>query len=262
MINKIVDLNNQGAALLEIGYYKDALTVLNCGLVQLQSYLHNDAQESDDDLEAAIISDKLLGEPDNMEEDSPTARLDASRAFEQACSEKTARRPPREGESYSFREEETRDADLNQDFVYRHPIFIASESDSENETVLSIILVFNMALSHHLIAMDLQHNAEATTKRRIRLKLAVKLYKLGSSMQIESDIALSATYTLATVNNWAQISKVLNNEKSSKRLFNHLVTSLMIIIESGATDEIDEIDGFMGNASKMILRECSFAAAA
>jgi hypothetical protein len=260
MMYHIIDMNNQGAALLETGNYKDALTVLNSGLIHLQSYLQNNGQEeSEDNMEAAIISDEQ-GEADAMEEDSPTARLDVSRTFENAYSEKTARRRGG-GESYSsFGEEDTcNDADLNQDFVYRHPIFITSESDREIQPILSIILVFNTALSHHLTALDLEHN---DTKRGLLLKVAVKLYKLGYNMQIETDVRLSLTYILATVNNWAQIAKELNNEKRSRRLFKHLVTSLMIIIESGARDDIDEMDGFMGAASKAILRDCSFAAAA
>ena len=272
MMNKMIAKNNQGAALLENGYYKDALTVLNIGLAQLRSYIQNDGQESDDDMEVAIISDEQ-GQPDTMEEDYPAARLDASRTLEGACSETTARR--REG-IYSV-EDETCSADLNEDFVFRHPmfitpemncedettIFIASESDCcgrTNEVVLSVILVFNIALAHHLLAMDLEHN---NAKRPLLLKRAVQLYKLGYSMQVEeNDVRLSLTYTMATINNWAQITKELNDEQQSKRLFKHLLVSLMVIIESGATDEIDEIDGFMGNASKIILRDCSFAAAA
>jgi hypothetical protein len=263
MMNKIIDKNNQGAALLEIGHYKDALTVLNSGLVQLRSYVQNDGQESDDALEAAIISDEQ-GNPDNMEEDSPATRLDASRTFEKACfSEKTARR---RGESYN--------ADLNQDFVYHHPIFITSESgyesettifvtfesDFENEAALIVIMLFNMALSQHLTAVNLEYN---DAKRPLLLRGAEKLYKLGYTMQVkEIDVQFSLTCTMAAINNLAQISKELNNELRSERLFKHLLRSLMIIIDSGATDEVDEMEGFMGNASTMILRDCSFAAAA
>jgi hypothetical protein len=264
-MNKIIDQNNLGAALLEIGYYEDAFAVLNSGLVQLRSYcIQNGGQDSGDALEAAIISDEQ-GDPDNMEEDSPATRLDASRTFEKACfSEKTARR---RGESYN--------ADLNQDFVYHHPIFItsesgyesettifvASESDFENEAALIVILLFNMALSQHLTAVDLEYN---DAKRPLLLKRAEKLYKLGYTiMQVkDSDVQISLTYAMATLNNLAQISKELNNELRSKRLFKQLLRSLMIVIESAATDEIDEMDGFMGNASKLILRNCSFAEAA
>jgi hypothetical protein len=254
-MNKIIEKNNQGAALLDIGHYKDALTVLNSGLLQLQSYLQSEGQESDDALEAAIISD-------------------ASRTlFEMAPSEKTARR--RE-ESCKFGEDETSNAaDLNQDFVYRRPIFITSESDCENETTvfikcesdwkneaaLIVILVFNMALLHHLIALDLEYD---DAKRPHILKGAIKLYKLGHRLQVEqeSNVQLSLTYTMATVNNLAQIFKDLNNKPQSNRLFKHLLRSLMIIVDSGATNEVDEMAGFMGNASMMILRDCSFAAAA
>jgi hypothetical protein len=117
-----------------------------------------------------------------------------------------------------------------------------------------------MALSHHLIALDLDDD---DAKRPLILKGAGKLYKLGYCMQVkESKVQLSLTYTMATVNNLAQISKGLNNKPQSKRLFKHLLISLMIIIDSGATEEVDEMDGFMGNASKMILRDCSFAPAA
>jgi hypothetical protein len=268
MMNEIIDKNNQGAVLLEIGHYKDALTVLNSGLVQLQSYIkHNDGQErSGDALEAAITSDEQ-GNPDTMEEDTtPATQLDARSTFEKACSEKTARRRGERSED---------NADLNQDFVYRHPIRITSESEGENETTdfiksesgdceneaaLIVVLLFNMALSHHLTALDLEYDH---AKRPFLLKGAEKLYKLGYSMQVgQTKVQLSLTYTIATVNNLAQISEELNNTPQSKRLFKHLLISLMIIIDSGATDEIDDMDGFMENASKLILRDCSFAAAA
>ena len=91
MMNKMVNKNNQGAALLENGYYKDARTVLNSALAQVRSYIQNDGKESDDDLETLIISDEQ-GQPDTMEGASPASRLDASRTFEKACSQKTGRR--------------------------------------------------------------------------------------------------------------------------------------------------------------------------
>jgi hypothetical protein len=265
-MNEIIEKNNQGAALLEIGHYKDALAVLNSGLVQLRSCRkHIDGQErSGDALEAAITSDEQ-GKPDTMEEDTQATRPNAGRTFEKVCSEKTARRGRGESDN----------TDLNQDFVYRRPIYITCESEGENDTTVSIksesgdceneaaliiILVFNMALSHHLIALDLEYDH---AKRPFFLIGAEKLYKLGYSIQMEkSYIQLSLTYVIATVNNLAQISKELNNELHSERLFKHLLRSLMIIIDSGARDEIDDMDGFMENASKMILRDFSFAAAA
>jgi hypothetical protein len=267
MMNKIIDENNLGAALLEIGYYTDARAVLNGGLAQLRSYniLQNDGQASDDTLEAANVSNEQGDHPDNIEEDSTAPLLDAGRTFEKACcSEKTARR---RGKSYN--------ADLNQDFVYRHPIFITSESacenertvfitsesDCKNEAALVVILIFNMALSQHLAAMDLKHD---DAKRSLLLTGAEKLYKLGYAIVHvkDSDVELSLTYSMATLNNLAQISKELNNELHSERLSKQLLRSLMIIIDSAATDEIDEMDGFMRNASKTILRDCKFAKAA
>jgi hypothetical protein len=148
----------------------------------------------------------------------------------------------------------------DQDFIYSHPMHAANLDEHDQEYVMTVIIVFNMALAHHQIALQLQCD-DCGKDYQMRLDEALKLYHLGFCMQIRGDVHMDMTYALATVNNTAQIYKAMNRQKKAQTFFTHMVSSLIMMIENGEADLVDELDGFLLNASRLILKTAAAAAA-
>jgi hypothetical protein len=148
----------------------------------------------------------------------------------------------------------------DQDFIYSRPIHAANLDERNQECVMSVIIVFNMALAHHQIALKLQCEDRGEDSQ-MRLLSALKLYQLAFCTQVKGDVHMDITYALAMVNNTAQIYKAMNREQKSQKIFTRMVSSLMMMIENGEAESVDELDGFIWNASRLILKEAVAAAA-
>jgi len=159
------------------------------------------------------------------------------------------------------------------DFVYKHPIQTNIEllkDTMDGVYILCIILMFNLGLTHHLIAMEhkigMGTSEEEAEKERRRigkhLKNALRLYEMGFHMQMNGFVAMDITYALAMVNNCAVIYKALKRRRRAKKFYQHLLSSLVFLVEGGEAENIDEPDGFLMNASRLILRQNDVAAAA
>ena len=230
-------MNNTGASLIRAGRYNEALAVLGNALMQVQKYLQDDSNSSSADCAEVRQEGQLTRDDDDTLEKAVAQRLDRKNG---------------EGGAFSIDSDENNQSSEGS-FVYRKPIEVTFRDD--DSYTFSIFLIFNMALTHHLIAIE-----EKNSKRR--LKGALKLYELSYSMQMKGNVRLGITETLALVNNCAQIHKELKKESKARRFFQHLLSSLMMMIDSGYSEQIDQLDGFFANASQLILRDPCFASAA
>jgi hypothetical protein len=122
--------------------------------------------------------------------------------------------------------------------------------------IMSVIIHFNTALSHHLRATQGQ---KLSTQR---FRKALKLYEFCFCMEMKGDCQLTMTHILALVNKCGLIYKQLNRERKAERFFQHMLSTLMTMSEVGEAGDVEELDGFMLNASKMILNDPAFAPAA
>jgi tetratricopeptide (TPR) repeat protein len=226
-MSSITQQNNDAAVLMEKGLYKEALSKLSKALSQVQRDL-NEPEERNEEEQAVGSADSYIIN--------------------------TCREHDREAMSSTCLVEKL---EPNQDFIYRHPIKTSEIPKQEESYVLSVILVFNMALAHHLIGTSQDDDSSNDE----RLRGALKLYELVFSMQMKSDVYMSMTCTLALVNNSAQIYKAINRERKAQKYFNHLLSSLMIMVEKGEAENLDELDGFLWNASRLILTKQAAPAA-
>jgi tetratricopeptide (TPR) repeat protein len=141
-------------------------------------------------------------------------------------------------------------------YMYRHAIHIplTVESNYRASIMVSVMIIFNLALAHQLSAVG-------SHKKQIRLRKAAKLYELGFSMQrdlnFENDNVL---FTLATMNNLGLIHHKLNDGETANKCFEHLLSTLMFLIDSGEGN-VCELDGFLRNVSNLISEPYSAAAA-
>jgi hypothetical protein len=224
-----IDMNNEAASLIEKGRYKSALSLLSRVLTIVQSEV--DSQNGDDDDDTMMSGFQSAYSTRDMEE---------IQARRQLC----------KFENFA----------PDQGFIYSHPIRAANLDEHDQQYVMTIIIVFNMALAHHQIALQLQCN-DCGKDYEMRLSDALKLYHLGFCMQMKGDVHMDMTYALAMVNNTAQIYKAMNRQKKAQTFFTYMVSSLMMMIENGEAELVDELDGFLRNASRLILKEAVAAAA-
>jgi hypothetical protein len=227
-MQSIIEMNNQAALLTENGLHKEALEVLNNTLETMQEVLRNDGQEA---LEHTTSSANDL----TLYQDS-------------------VGQPPRKPLTTVVNFESN-----DEDFIYCSPIRATERPEKDedfDEFTISVIIIFNMALSHHLRAI------QGRKVNQTRLRKALKLYELSFCMQMKGESPLSITQVLALANNCGQIYKQLNRQRKANKFFQHMLPTLMAIIESGDPEEVDELEGFMWNASRLILVDPALAPAA
>jgi hypothetical protein len=209
-------MNNSSALLIETGHYKEALDILGRCL--------------------EIVLTELDNKPDDDE------KMGGGKKVYSSTDSQDLRARKKVSNVESFEPDE--------DFIYRHPIRANNLPADEGDYIISVIVIFNMALCHHLIAI------EANPGNYInRLKGALKLYELGFCMQMKGDIHMDMTFALAMVNNCAQIYKAMNRKSKARKFSKHMLSFLMMMIENGEAETVDELDGFLWNASRLILKK-------
>jgi hypothetical protein len=143
-------------------------------------------------------------------------------------------------------------------FIYRNPVRL-TESDSEMAT--SAVLIFNIAICHHLLALD---SFEINRRNSIkRLRGALKLYELAFHMHSkEGTEGMSLNFSLALINNCAKCYEILGSASKAQRFYDHMLSSLMMLIENGEAQKLDQLEGYLLNASRLILSKDVVAPAA
>jgi hypothetical protein len=122
------------------------------------------------------------------------------------------------------------------DFIYRHPIRANNlPADEGDYNIMSVIVCFNMALCHHLFAIEGGPGDCVSL-----LKSALKLYELGYSMQMKCHMDI--TFGLAMVNNCAQIYKAMDRKSKAQKFSQHMLSFLMMMIENGEAETVDELE--------------------
>jgi tetratricopeptide (TPR) repeat protein len=228
-MQSIIEMNNLAALLMENGLYKEALEVLDNILATQQEILRNDGQE---------------------------ALEHTSSATDLPLFQDSVGHPPRKPLTPVLNFESN-----DEDFIYRSPIRateLPEEDGGEDfdEFAMLVVIIFNMALSHHLRAI------QGRKVDQTRLRKALKLYELSFCMQMKGGSQLSVTQVLALANNCGQIYKQLDRQRKANKFFQHMLSTLMAMIEGGEAEEVDELGGFMWNASRLILVDPALAPAA
>eukprot|EP00977_Amphora_coffeiformis_P012502 scaffold3079_cov174-Amphora_coffeaeformis.AAC.13 len=135
-------------------------------------------------------------------------------------------------------------------FVFQEPIMVlpgSLESPSYAFFVkLSFIQLYNLALSHHLCALQ-RSNPEPF------LRKALSLYELAYTIHVSEDVELTILQSMAIVNNLGHLHKQLDNIEKSQQCFENLLTTLMFVKDCGEQDCHQLLDGFLSNVMPLIL---------
>lgn len=114
------------------------------------------------------------------------------------------------------------------DFTYQHGIVLPFTM--KDPTTVTTVLIFNSALTHHLLASAIFDPALQASL----LQKALKLYKLAFG-ELDSDSSL--VFKFAVTNNIGVIHRMLGNEELARDCFDYLVSTMMEAVHLGLCDQ-------------------------
>jgi hypothetical protein len=128
---------------------------------------------------------------------------------------------------------------------------------------LSYVIVYNLALAHHLKAMTSQLSRRMTF---ITFERALRLYENAHCVLMGSpEIDVSILHTLALVCNLGHLHCVLGNKERSDLCYQNLLSTMIYLVDCGEVEDTIEgtipLDGFFSNVMPLICNQASAPAA-
>jgi hypothetical protein len=150
-------------------------------------------------------------------------------------------------------------------YLHRQPIMIQPSCLQFGHSlgpILPLMLTFNFGLAHHFKAMKETKDLEA---RRKNMTKACKLYKLSyrvHEQQLDCEEE-SVWFVMMVANNLGKVHQTLNNDKEHAECMETLMSTIMFFIDchEPLVDTLD-FEGFVGNASHLLMLPCVCAEAA
>ena len=175
------------------------------------------------------------------------------------------------------------DIKMQDGFVYSRPLLIPKNCIEECHYVgigLSMILLYNLALAHHLKGIAMHYQPLPNTKDSMQLlKNALQLYELAYQLHldyIQKPTTRSATdasenndgtkgllrFTMIISNNLGQIHRMVGDTDKHEMCLQHLLSTIMYMVDCKVVVlDSSEMDGFYRNVSPIMLSSmCADAA--
>jgi hypothetical protein len=139
--------------------------------------------------------------------------------------------------------------------IFLNPIKILGELPKHKlRKSFSLICMFNLAICHHRSAIA--RNMDVNSLRK-----ALQMYEIAYAIQMQEGIDMTLTPTMIIMSNVGHIHKILGNKDNSMQCFQHLLSTIMFLVEAGEREHIFEFDGFFENILKTIYANAPAAAA-
>jgi tetratricopeptide (TPR) repeat protein len=140
-------------------------------------------------------------------------------------------------------------------FVYRRAMCIPLSMMKccfDSRVLLSVLIMFNLALCYHLSAME--------SKSLAGLLKATRLYELAYKLQLDEKLDSNTLFTLTIVNNLGHLHALIGHTETSEKYFQHLLSVLMfiIVIDCNNNEEVAQLpvlEGFFYNTLHLILQD-------
>lgn len=152
--------------------------------------------------------------------------------------------------------------------IFLNPIKIPYDKmpPTKLRKTLSLIAMFNMAIGHHrraVLASTTTDNDNSVIVELEHLHKALSLYELAYAVQMQECIDMTLTPTMIIMSNVGHIHKILGNLDYSQQCFQHLLSTLMFLVEAGEAHDLNEFEfeGFFDNILKTIYAHSPAAAA-
>lgn len=162
-------------------------------------------------------------------------------------------------------------------YVYSAPLAVfACDEESEMfrntpshevQTILSLIIIFNLALSNHLYALDQRRKGCSFAKWKCLLSRAYSLYEHCKTLQFQLNLESCWFFSLMIINNEAQVLSVIGEHQEAEELLQGILSGLCCLNrhyreENDSLPPIASLEGFSHNTSYLILKDVITAAAA
>ena len=303
----LVELNNEGAFLLGRGQLGEAIAVYESALERVTRTLRGvDDASSNQSTDEGKTTTPLLSEevspaigPNNDHDNavaaassdsspkakSPTKKLttrkptnscktkrrkSCSATTKKSVSKRSSRRlvvPPRAKEEDHM--EQCEEQNGRAFFLYDKPMRVEDRYTIPDPLEVCLFVVYNLALSVHLAAVDAASNAASYNSMRRRkrnrkegrkaeksmLKRALNLYKEAHTLQIQWGIEMSESHCLALWNNIAHAFHVLGIEEVADTSLQHLQTRIFYTVFRGYGEEVDNLDAFLLNIMHLVFKK-------
>lgn len=141
-------------------------------------------------------------------------------------------------------------------FVFTNPILVSHEInrlDYNFNAKLSIVAVYNLALSYHLCGIQKQ-SLEHIEKALANYQLAYKI--------IIDETHVVVSQAMVILNNIGQIHRLLRNDAGAKDCFEYLLSTMLFVLQIGEADRIHNWESFLSNVMDFVVGNPNPAAAA
>ena len=248
----IIALNNEGATALSCGRMASAISLFCQALHKSKSCILDPRDDRSNEPETAPTScfdiDHLMeancfGLSCDDENDESCPSYDSSNSAISGSFSFPLENPNRQETNNLTNDEKL----INSGFIYRKTIRIPSSYAhnpvfQRSQVLLSSIVIFNLALAHHIWATQQQEiQSESmfdSTPRVSMLQKAAKLYELAIQLQ-ENHAATgepdsySKLFFLSCINNLGNTFRLLGDSAASEKIYQHLLTVLMYLNYNG-----------------------------
>jgi tetratricopeptide (TPR) repeat protein len=247
-------LNNRGALCIETGRYERAIATLTKALRLCKRVA------SDETCRCRFCGlDECMSMNQSVPPHRSLTRQDAGSSFYGDCD--SSRRMPRRSQEETSSSE---DFECRGGYIYRNPIHVSPHSMQEGHSMgatLSLIVIFNLALAHHLAAVQNSMCQRRLQKALQLYKLAYQLYQLYQLEEQPMQEVNLLHFTMIFANNLGEVHRTVNNRSEHMMFLQHLLSTIMYLVDCHIPAESIELDGFFRNTSQLILQKrCASAA--
>jgi hypothetical protein len=148
------------------------------------------------------------------------------------------------------------DEEMQGQFMYKQAITIPRDIGMgyKDGVMVSCMIIFNLAMAYHL------HGAEDPQENVGSLVRSLKLYELSFNLQREEQFENNVLFTLSVVNNLGLVHRLLQDDESATKCFEHVLSTLMYLTDCGEASKA-QLQGFFVNLTDVISQSCVAPAA-
>lgn len=260
------ELNNRGAFCIETRGYDQAISILSKAL------------------KTTITEMNASKEADSLEEENPAVPQEEMMDYHEGDTIAIASSftcfirytpSPRQGGCYIEHAAGRTEFEERCGYVYKQPIRIPETNfhmgEAQFQTKSSAVILFNLALAHHLRGMEDDSGLPLVSSKI--LSKALIMYELCNQVLAQDGIQADILFDMSLANNIGQLHTVLKSTLKARLCFEHLLATIMfhLVIYGGkqefgddslTTAGDDVLDGFLENASQLLILSSKTAAAA
>lgn len=144
-------------------------------------------------------------------------------------------------------------------FTYSNPVHLTID-DRQSYSLrylinLSFMLLYNLALTHHMNATDGDLSLA-------RLRKAASLYELAFELYTRENIDMSTLHYMALLNNLGQVHQLVGRSDKARWYFEQVLSVIMLLNTCGQSRLVDNLHEFLENVLTIVLDQGSVAPAA